>query len=269
MALRTAQAIAGPARLPGESLGVLRAIFPGGGGRSRHPARAGKGDFTPGVASAQAGTSAGRGGVALQARRDPPRARGPVSRAAGIPGSPGAGLRDAGFAVLRAKTLEGGQPGEGTRARCLPKSWWIASRPRPATASLWPPTRPSSVSSINSAGVSWKPRQLGFDGLASLDRLQHDFPERSDPHDLSTRMRILEDVGCILVENRRFGEAEKALRESIAIAERLPDRVIPHPDLLHRIAHTNMYLGYTLGQSRPLARGRDDLLCEPVLSSSN
>ena len=91
-------------------------------------------------------------------------------------------------------------------------------------------------------------QRLGFDGLASLDRLQHDFPQRSDPHDLSTRMRVLEDVGCILVENRRFIEAEKALRESIAIAERLPDRVIPHPDLLHRIAHTNMYLGYTLGR---------------------
>ena len=91
-------------------------------------------------------------------------------------------------------------------------------------------------------------QRLGFDGLASLDRLRHDFPERSDPHDLSTRMRVLEDVGCILVENRRFSEAEEALRESIAIAERLPDRVIPHPDLLHRIAHTNMYLGYMLGR---------------------
>ena len=27
-------------------------------------------------------------------------------------------------------------------------------------------------------------QRLGFDGLASLDRLQHDYPKRSDPHDL-------------------------------------------------------------------------------------
>ena len=31
-------------------------------------------------------------------------------------------------------------------------------------------------------------QRLGFDGLASLDRLQHDYPERSDPQ-ISTRMR--------------------------------------------------------------------------------
>ena len=43
-------------------------------------------------------------------------------------------------------------------------------------------------------------------------------------------------------------EAEKALRESIAIGDHLPDGVISHQDLLHRIAHTNMYLGYTLGR---------------------
>jgi eukaryotic-like serine/threonine-protein kinase len=91
-------------------------------------------------------------------------------------------------------------------------------------------------------------QRLGLLGLASLNRLHKELPERSDPHDLSARMHLLEDVGCVLVENRRFDEAEKALRESIDIGEHLPERVISHQDLLHRIAHTNMYLGYTLGR---------------------
>jgi eukaryotic-like serine/threonine-protein kinase len=97
-------------------------------------------------------------------------------------------------------------------------------------------------------GRALEAQKLGFDGLASLDRLKRDFPGRSDPHDLSSRMRVLEDVGCILVENRRYPEAEQALRESIALAEHLPDNVIAHQDLLHRISHTNMYLGNMLGK---------------------
>jgi tetratricopeptide (TPR) repeat protein len=103
-------------------------------------------------------------------------------------------------------------------------------------------------------GRALEAQKLAFDGLNSLDRLQHDFPGRSDPHDLSTRMRVLEDVGCILIENRRFAEAEKALRESITIAERLPHLVISPQDLLHRIAHTNIYLGQMLGR---VGRWRD------------
>jgi tetratricopeptide (TPR) repeat protein len=91
-------------------------------------------------------------------------------------------------------------------------------------------------------------QKLGSNGLASLDNLRHDFPTRSDPHDLSTRMRVLEDVGAVLVENRQYSAAEEALRESIAIAERLPDDVISHQDLRHRIAHINIYLGYMLGR---------------------
>jgi tetratricopeptide (TPR) repeat protein len=98
------------------------------------------------------------------------------------------------------------------------------------------------------SGRPLEAQKLGADGLASLDSLQHDFPGRSDPHDLSTRMRVLEDVGAVLVENRRYSAAEKALRESIAIAERLPDDVISHQDLLHRIAHINIYLGHMLGR---------------------
>jgi eukaryotic-like serine/threonine-protein kinase len=97
-------------------------------------------------------------------------------------------------------------------------------------------------------GRAAEAQQLGFDGLTSLDRLRREFSRRSDPQDLSSRMRVLEDVGFVLVENRRYDEAEEALRESIAIAVKLPEQVISHQDLLHRMAHTNMYLGYMLGK---------------------
>ena len=113
-------------------------------------------------------------------------------------------------------------------------------------------------------------QRLGFDGLASLERLQHDYPERSDPHDLSTRMRQFSrtwDASWSRI--RLFSEAEAALRESIAIAERLPDRVIPHPDLLHRIAHTNMYLGYTLGRVGRWREAEANYLRAGALSSNN
>ncbi len=61
-------------------------------------------------------------------------------------------------------------------------------------------------------------------------------------------MRILEDVGCILIDNRQFAQAETALRRSIAIAERLPDQVIAHQDLRHRRGHINNDLGHLLGR---------------------
>jgi tetratricopeptide (TPR) repeat protein len=91
-------------------------------------------------------------------------------------------------------------------------------------------------------------QKLAAASMSSLESLQRDFPGRSDPHDLSTRMRILEDVGCVLIENRRFAEAERALREAIAIADNLPVDTISHQDLLHRKAHTYLYLGYLLGR---------------------
>ncbi len=84
--------------------------------------------------------------------------------------------------------------------------------------------------------------------LATLDALRDHSPGRSDPRDLSSRMRSLEDVGFVLIENRRFPEAEAALREAIAIADRLPEGVVSHNDLLHRIGHTSVYLGHLLGR---------------------
>jgi tetratricopeptide (TPR) repeat protein/tRNA A-37 threonylcarbamoyl transferase component Bud32 len=97
-----------------------------------------------------------------------------------------------------------------------------------------------------SSGHPVQAQNLAAESLASLECLKRDFPGRSDPHDRSTRMRVLEDVGCVLIENRRFGEAETALREAIMIAEKLPEDVISHHDLLHRIAHINNYLGNLL-----------------------
>jgi serine/threonine-protein kinase len=91
-------------------------------------------------------------------------------------------------------------------------------------------------------------QKLAVDSLASLDGMKRDFPGRTDPHDLSTRMRVLEDVGCVRAENRRLVEAEAALRESLAIAEHLPEHVIAAPDLSHRVGHISIYLGYTLGR---------------------
>jgi tetratricopeptide (TPR) repeat protein len=88
--------------------------------------------------------------------------------------------------------------------------------------------------------------RLGFASVATLDAMRRDFPGRSDARDRSARMRVLEDLGSILVESRRFGEAESALREALALGEQLPDGTIARQDLLHRMGHTNLYLGQVL-----------------------
>ena len=84
------------------------------------------------------------------------------------------------------------------------KSWceFFPPEARRYQTTLAAPTGPARSSSISSQGELSEAQKLGFDGLASLDRLKRDFPARSDPTDLSSRMRVLEDVGCILVENR-------------------------------------------------------------------
>ena len=95
-------------------------------------------------------------------------------------------------------------------------------------------------------GQAEEAQRLGSAALAALDDLRRTFPGRTDPHDSSARMMVLEELGCILVDNRRFAEAEAVLRESLAIEEHLPDGTIARQDRIHRAGHTNLYLARAL-----------------------
>ena len=88
--------------------------------------------------------------------------------------------------------------------------------------------------------------RLGRGALTALDDLARDLPGRSGPEVSGARMRVLEELGCILADNRRFDEAAAVLNESLAIAGRLPAGTVTRQDLSHRTGHMGIDLAEAL-----------------------
>ena len=104
-----------------------------------------------------------------------------------------------------------------------------------------------------SIGRAIEALRLGRGALTALDDLARDLPGRSGPQGLGARMRVLEELGCILADNRQFDEAARVLTESLAIAGRLPAGTVSRQDLSHRTGHMGIHLAQALDQL-----GRDD-----------